>query len=98
MNDDIGERHAAAEACAERLQHRLLCGEPTGEAFDPIGSVTNLIELSLHKAAGNKRVARILDPAAQGCHLDQVDAVPDDIHNGGQPLAPATWHAIRGGR
>jgi hypothetical protein len=87
MNDHIRERHARPETGAERLQDRLLGGEPASQALNSIRPVANLIELSLDKAARDQRVAPILDPAPQLSDFHQIDAMSDDVHEGSRSLA-----------
>ena len=80
MDDDIGERHAAAEPCPQRLQNGFLGGEPAGQTFDPVGPVADLVEFLLNEAARDQRIARILDPAPHLGDVDQIDPVSDDVH------------------
>jgi hypothetical protein len=80
VDHDIGERDARAEASAERLEHRLLGGEPPGQALDAIGAVADFLKFPLHEAARNQRIARIFDPAPQLSNLNEVDSMPDYIH------------------
>lgn len=79
-NDDVLERNAGAESRSESLQHRFLGGEPAGKPFDPVGTLADLRELVGGKAARNQRIARIFDPSAQRCDLDQIDSVSDHAH------------------
>jgi len=69
-----------AEARAERLEHRLLGGEPPRQALDTIGPITNLIQFGLHETARDQRVARILYPGPHLRDVDQINAVSDDVH------------------
>lgn len=80
VDHHIGERDARAKARAERLEHRLLGGEPPGQALDTIGAIANFLKFGLHEAARNQRIARIFDPAPQLSNLNEVDSMPDYIH------------------
>ena len=80
VDHHIGERHSGAEPRAERLQHRLLGGEPACQALHPIGAIADLVKFSLNEATRNERVARILNPASHLGDVNQVDAMSDYIH------------------
>ena len=81
VDHHIGERNSRAEPCAERLEHRLLGGEPPCQALDPIGPIADLVKFDLNEATRNQWVARILDPAPHLGDVNQVNAVSDDVHN-----------------
>ena len=49
------------------------------------GTVADLIKLSLHEAARNQWIARILDPTPHLGDLYEIDPVPDYIHVSQQP-------------
>ncbi|HEX6958940.1 MAG TPA: hypothetical protein VF194_13225, partial [Ferrovibrio sp.] len=82
MNRHIGERHPRAESCAERLQHRFLGREATSQALDPIDPVTDFIKFCLYEAAGNQRIARIVNPSLQLRDNHQINAVTYDVQPG----------------
>jgi hypothetical protein len=84
----ICERDARAEARAERLEHRLLGGEPPCQTLDPIGPIADLIKFGLHETARNQWVARIFDPAPHLGDVDQINAVSDDVHKTRLSLSP----------
>ena len=50
------------EAGADRLEYRFLGGEPPRQALNAIDPIADLIQLGLHEATRNQRVARILYP------------------------------------
>lgn len=80
MDHHIGERNPGAEARAERLEHCFLGGEPPRQPLDPIGTIADLVELSLNEATLYQRVARIFDPALHFGDVHQVNAMSDDVH------------------
>jgi hypothetical protein len=80
VDHHISERDARTEARAERLEHRLLGGEPPGQALYAIGGIANFLKFGLHEAARNQRIAWIFDPAPQLSNLNEVDSMPDYIH------------------
>ena len=80
VDHHIGERNSCTKPRAERLQHRLLSGEPPRQALDPIRPIADLVELDLNEATRNERVARILNPASHLGDVNQVDAMSDYIH------------------
>ena len=59
VDHHVCERHPAAEASVDCLEHRVLGGEPSGQAFYPIGPIADLVELGLNEARRNEWVARI---------------------------------------
>lgn len=79
-NHDILERYAGAETCAESLQHRFLGGEPAGQPFDPLRPISDLGDLLGGEAARKEGIARIFDPSAQRCDLDEINSMSEYDH------------------
>jgi hypothetical protein len=82
VNHDVGECDTRTKSRAERLEDCLLGGKPSGQAFDPIGCSTDLLEFSLNETAWYQRITRVLDPAPQFGDLNHIDSMSDDIHAG----------------
>ena len=80
VDHHIGESNPRPEAGADRLQHGLLGGKPTRQALDPIDPIADFIQLGLHEATRNQRVARILYPPPHLGDVHQVDTVSDNVH------------------
>ena len=76
----IGEGNPRPEAGANRLEHRFLGSEPPRQTLNPINPIADLIQLGLHEATWNQRVARILNPAPHLGDIHQVNAVSDNVH------------------
>ena len=76
----IGESNPRPEAGAERLQHGLLRSKPTRQALGPVDPIADFIQLGLHEATWNQRVARILYPPPYLSDVNQVDTVSDNVH------------------
>lgn len=81
---DIGECDARAKSRAKRLEHCLLGCEPSGQTFDPIGGITDLVEFGLNETAWYQRITGVLDPAPQLSDLNHIYSMSDDIHAGQQ--------------
>ena len=76
----IGEGNPRPEAGANRLEHRFLGSEPPRQTLNPIDPIADLVQLGLHEATWNQRVARILNPAPHLSDIHQINAVSDNVH------------------
>ncbi|CAG0961383.1 hypothetical protein RHIZO_00724 [Rhizobiaceae bacterium] len=80
MNDHVAEGDPCTEARAERLEHCLFGGEPSGQTLDAVGTVADFFEFGLHETARDQGIARIFNPATKFGNLHEIDSMSDYIH------------------
>lgn len=80
MDDHVAEGDPCTEARAERLEHCLFGGEPSGQTLDAVGTVADFLKFGLHETARDQGIARIFDPTTKLSNLHEIDSMSDYVH------------------